>query len=69
MVDTTTPGYSRGKLLKKVGLKGQDTSELFFEDMRVPASAILGGEDGLNQGFSFLMQELARFLFIFLFMI
>merc|ERR1711990_648404 len=60
VVDTATPGFQRGKLLKKVGLKGQDTAELFFEDMRVPASAILGGEDGLNQGFSFLMQELAR---------
>ena len=61
VVDTTTPGFSRGKLLKKIGLKGQDTAELFFEDLRVPASAVLGGEeDGLNQGFVFLMQELAR---------
>lgn len=61
VVDTNTPGFSRGKLLKKIGLKGQDTSELFFEDLRVPGSAILGGEeDGLNQGFVYLMQELAR---------
>ena len=60
MVDVNTPGFKKGKMLKKVGLKGQDTAELFFEDMRVPASAILGGEDGLNQGFSYLMQELAR---------
>ena len=61
VVDTKTPGFSRGKLLKKIGLKGQDTAELFFEDMRVPASAVLGGEEeGLNQGFVFLMQELAR---------
>jgi len=60
MVDTKTPGFNKGRMLKKVGLKGQDTAELYFEDMRVPVSAILGGEDGLNQGFSYLMQELAR---------
>lgn len=60
LVDVNTPGYHKGKLLKKVGLKGQDTAELFFEDMRVPSSAILGGVDGLHQGFNYLMQELAR---------
>ena len=60
VVDTKTPGFERGKLLKKIGMKGQDTAELFFNDLRVPSSAILGGESGLNQGFSFLMQELAR---------
>ena len=51
-------------MLKKVGLKGQDTAELFFEDMRLPSSAILGGEEGLNQGFNYLMQELARWTFL-----
>lgn len=50
-------------MLKKVGLKGQDTAELFFEDMRLPKSALLGGEEGLNQGFPYLMQELARFVY------
>merc|ERR1719295_2422194 len=60
VVDTKTPGFERGKLLKKIGMKGNDTAELFFNDLRVPSSAILGGESGLNQGFSFLMQELAR---------
>jgi len=60
VVDTNTPGYNKGKMLKKVGLKGQDTAELFFEDMRLPKSALLGGEEGLNQGFPYLMQELAR---------
>lgn len=60
VVPCNTPGFNKGKMLKKVGLKGQDTAELFFEDMRVPASAILGGEEGLNQGFNYLMQELAR---------
>jgi len=58
--DTNTPGFNKGKMLKKVGLKGQDTAELFFEDLRLPSSAILGGEEGLNQGFNYLMQELAR---------
>ena len=38
----------------------QDTAELFFEDMRLPGSAILGGEDGLNRGFQFLMHDLGR---------
>ena len=35
-VPATTPGYHRGKKLKKLGLRAQDTAELFFEDMRVP---------------------------------
>ncbi|WP_153504361.1 acyl-CoA dehydrogenase family protein [Cumulibacter manganitolerans] len=40
------PGYQRGRALKKLGTHGQDTRELFFEDMRVPAANILGGEEG-----------------------
>src|SRR6267378_6866101 len=52
LVDTSLPGFKRGKNLKKLGMKGQDTSELFFEDLRVPASAMLGGE---GQGFSLMM--------------
>ena len=39
---------------------GQDTAELFFEDLRVPASAVLGGEAGVNRGFGMLMGELPR---------
>ena len=42
------PGYQRGRTLKKLGLHGQDTRELFFEDMRVPAANILGGEEGFG---------------------
>ena len=53
-------GFNRGKNLKKVGVKANDTAELFFDDLRVPKSAILGGPDCLNQGFGFLMNELAR---------
>ena len=57
MVDTTTAGFQRGRNLEKIGLHASDTSELFFEDMRVPASAILGE---LDRGFEVLMGELQR---------
>ncbi|WP_019140958.1 acyl-CoA dehydrogenase family protein [Noviherbaspirillum massiliense] len=52
-----TPGFSRGRVLDKIGLKGQDTSELFFEDARVPAENLLGGE---GYGFIQLMQQLPQ---------
>ncbi|WP_158966995.1 acyl-CoA dehydrogenase family protein [Chachezhania sediminis] len=51
-------GLRRGQPLQKIGLHSQDTSELFFDDMRVPASALLGGVEG--RGFYQLMAELAR---------
>ena len=57
LVDSNTPGFSKGRKLEKIGLHGQDTSELFFEDCRVHQSQMLGE---LNQGFSYLMQELAQ---------
>jgi acyl-CoA dehydrogenase len=57
LVDTKLPGFVRGKNLDKLGMKGQDTSELFFENLRVPASAMLGGE---GQGFSLMMTKLAQ---------
>jgi alkylation response protein AidB-like acyl-CoA dehydrogenase len=57
MVDTTTPGFQRGRNLEKIGLHASDTSEMFFEDVRVPASAILGE---LDKGFVVLMGELQR---------
>jgi len=60
LVDGDTPGFIKGKKLKKMGLKAQDTAELFFEDCRVPASQMLGGEAGLNRGFYQLMQELPQ---------
>jgi len=41
-------------------MKASDTAELFFEDLRVPASAVLSGEDGVNKGFYFLMHDLGR---------
>lgn len=56
LVEVDTPGFQKGRNLDKLGLKAQDTAELFFEDVRVPASSILGGE---GKGFFCLMQELA----------
>ncbi len=55
IVDTSMPGFTKGKRLKKMGLKGQDTSELFFDNVEVPAGNLLGEE---NNGFIYLMQEL-----------
>ncbi|PLW70898.1 acyl-CoA dehydrogenase family protein [Pseudohalioglobus lutimaris] len=57
LVDRDTPGFSRGRNLEKIGLHASDTSELFFEDVRLPASALLGELDG---GFAVLMKELPR---------
>merc|ERR1711981_1224814 len=54
LVDADTPGFHKGRKLNKLGLKGQDTAELFFEDVRVPASALLGRE---NSGFYQLMEQ------------
>ena len=44
LVETSTKGFKKGRLLNKMGMKAQDTAELFFEDMRVPATALLGAE-------------------------
>lgn len=57
LVDTTLPGFKRGRNLDKLGMHCADTSELFFEDVRVPESAILGKE---GEGFFILMNELPR---------
>ncbi len=55
IVDGSMKGFSKGQRLKKVGLKGQDTAELFFDNVEVPAENLLGQE---NNGFVYLMQEL-----------
>jgi acyl-CoA dehydrogenase len=57
-VETATPGFRRGRVLDKIGLKGQDTAELFFDDVRVPAENLLGEKEGL--GFVQLMQQLPQ---------
>jgi acyl-CoA dehydrogenase len=58
IVPTDTPGFARGKVLDKIGMKGQDTSELFFEDVRIPVTNLLGSEEG--QGFIQLMEQLPQ---------
>jgi acyl-CoA dehydrogenase len=57
LVETDRLGFQRGRMLEKIGCKGQDTSELFFHDLRVPVGNLLGAE---GQGFSMLMRELAQ---------
>ena len=59
MVETEgLEGFRRGPLLDKLGQKTLDTTELFFEDMKVPAANLLGGEEG--RGFAQLMQQLPQ---------
>lgn len=57
LVDTSLPGFRRGKNLHKLGMKAQDTSELFFDEVRVPAAAMLGEE---GRGFELMMTKLAQ---------
>ena len=56
MVEADRAGFSKGKPLNKIGMKGQDTCELFFDNVRVPKENLLGQED---MGFMMLMKELA----------
>ncbi|WP_199820926.1 acyl-CoA dehydrogenase family protein [Streptomyces fulvoviolaceus] len=55
-VDDGPAGFRRGQVLKKIGQKGQDTAELFFDGLRVPARNLLGGTPG--SGFAQLMRQL-----------
>jgi alkylation response protein AidB-like acyl-CoA dehydrogenase len=57
LVEADRPGFRRGRNLKKIGLKAQDTSELFFDDVRVPVDNLLGRE---GAGFSMAMSKLAE---------
>ncbi len=58
MVERGMPGFEKGKRLKKLGLKAQDTSELFFQDVRVPLDHLLGEAAYENRGFICLMEQL-----------
>jgi acyl-CoA dehydrogenase len=55
LVETETPGFRRGRNLEKIGFHSADTSELFFDDVRVPADALLGKQ---GEGFVMMMREL-----------
>jgi acyl-CoA dehydrogenase len=57
VVERGMPGFERGRNLDKVGMKAQDTAELFFSDVRVPAANLLGEE---NRGFFHLMDNLPQ---------
>ena len=57
LVEANSPGFVRGRKLDKLGLRGQDTSELAFEDCLVPVSNLLGQE---GQGFKMLMEKLQQ---------
>jgi len=57
LIENGTPGFSKGRQIPKVGLHAQDTIEMFFEDCRVPAENMLGGE---GNGFKCLMSKLQQ---------
>lgn len=57
LVETDRPGFRKGKLLEKVGWKAQDTAELFFDNVRVPVSNLIGAE---GRGFVQLMEQLPQ---------
>jgi alkylation response protein AidB-like acyl-CoA dehydrogenase len=57
VVERDMPGFTRGRKLDKIGLHAQDTAELFFDEVRVPAANLLGTEGG---GFVHLMERLPR---------
>ncbi|ROO87593.1 long-chain-acyl-CoA dehydrogenase [Actinocorallia herbida] len=57
VVESNMPGFQRGRKLDKIGLLAQDTAELFFDDVRVPAANLLGRE---GEGFGHLRSHLVR---------
>jgi alkylation response protein AidB-like acyl-CoA dehydrogenase len=57
LVDAASEGFNRGKNLDKLGMKAQDTSELFFDNLQVPADAMLGEE---GKGFALMMTKLSQ---------
>ena len=57
VVERGMPGFERGRNLDKIGLKAQDTAELFFDNVRVPVNNLLGEE---GHGFAALMRNLPQ---------
>tara|TARA_R110002110_G_scaffold66978_1_gene182955 strand:- start:43471 stop:44607 length:1137 start_codon:yes stop_codon:yes gene_type:complete len=57
LVDASLPGFEKGKKIEKIGQHSSDTAELFFQDVKLPANALLGE---LNKGFVIMMNELPR---------
>ncbi|TXS95550.1 acyl-CoA dehydrogenase [Parahaliea maris] len=57
LVDASLPGFEKSKKIEKIGQHTSDTAQLFFQDVRVPANALLGEE---NKGFMIMMEELPR---------
>lgn len=57
LVEANAEGFEKGTNLEKIGMKAQDTSELFFQDVKVPKENVLGAE---GMGFIYLMQELPQ---------
>ncbi|GAB3277439.1 acyl-CoA dehydrogenase family protein [Parahaliea aestuarii] len=57
LVDASLPGFEKSKKIEKIGQHTSDTAQLFFQDLRVPADALLGDE---NKGFVIMMEELPR---------
>jgi alkylation response protein AidB-like acyl-CoA dehydrogenase len=57
LVDTSTPGFARGRKLDKLGLRAQDLAEISFTDMQIPVENLLGEE---NAGFTYLTSNLAQ---------
>ena len=58
LIERGMPGFEKGQRLKKVGMKAQDTSELFFNNVQVPAENLLGGPAMEGRGFICLMEQL-----------
>ena len=58
LVERGMPGFEKGQRLKKLGMKAQDTSELFFNDVKVPVDNLLGGPAMEGRGFICLMEQL-----------
>ncbi|MEM6302299.1 MAG: acyl-CoA dehydrogenase family protein [Pseudomonadota bacterium] len=57
LVDTKLPGFEKSRKIEKIGQHTSDTAQLFFQDVRLPAEALLGEE---NRGFVIMMEELPR---------